>query len=74
MIKVIQEFETEREAKAALSASDYWCSLYDLDEWLRAECKHNNNLSVDEYDTYDRTRTKLREIMEEHSVNLLDYE
>jgi|LWDU01.1.fsa_nt_gi hypothetical protein len=72
MIKITQEFETEQEAKVSLSALDYWCSLYDLDDWLRNECKHNNDLSVDEFDSYDRVRSKILSIMDSHGVNLLD--
>jgi len=71
MIKITQEFETEQEAKVSLSATDYWCSLYDLDNWLRNECKYND-LSADEYDSYDRVRSKILSIMDSHGVNLLD--
>ena len=71
MIKITQEFETEQEAKVALSATDYWCSLYDLDQWLRNECKHND-LSNDEYNAYDNVREKIHSVMETHGVNLLD--
>ena len=73
MIKITQEFETERDAINSLNAEDYWCSLYDLDEWLRSETKYNDNLSDDAYYTYDKVREKLREIMDGHGVNLLDY-
>jgi len=73
MIKITQEFEREQEAANSLKTVDYWCSLFDLDEWLREQVKYNNDLSVDEYDTYDRTREKLRDIMDRHGVNLMDY-
>ena len=74
MIKITQEFDNEREASNSLKSSDYWCSLFDLDEWLREEVKYNNDLSGDTYDAYDKVREKLREIMDRHGVNLLDYE
>ena len=73
MIKITQEFEREQEAVNSLKSSDYWCSLFDLDEWLREEVKYNNDLSGDTYDAYDKVREKLREIMDRHGVNLLDY-
>lgn len=74
MITVTQEFETEREARGALSASNYWCSLFDLDEWLRQEIKHNVTLTDDQEIVYNDVRVKLREIMDSNGVNLLDYE
>jgi len=74
MIKVTQEFETERDVKNQLSATDYWCSLFDLDEWLREQVKYNNDLSGDTYDAYDKVREKIRDIMDRHGVNLLDYD
>ncbi len=74
MITITQEFETEREARGALSASNYWCSLFDLDEWLRQQIKHNVDLSDDQEIAYNRVRVELREIMDNNGVNLLDYE
>ena len=73
MIKVEKEFEGTAEAKVFLSAMDYWGSLYELDEWLRNECKHGN-ISEDRWEAFDDTRTKIREIMESNGVNLLDVE
>jgi len=74
MIKIIQEFDNEREASNSLRTVDYWCSLYDLDEWLRSEVKYNNNLSENTADSFDKVREKLRNIMDRHGVNLLDYD
>ena len=74
MITITQEFETEREARGALSASSYWCSLFDLDEWLRQQIKHNVDLTDDQEIAYNRVRVELREIMDNNGVNLLDYE
>ena len=74
MIKITQEFETEREARGALSASNYWCSLFDLDEWLRQQIKHDVDLTDDQEIVYNDVRVKLRDIMDSNGVNLLDYE
>jgi len=74
MIKITQEFEREQEAANSLKTVDYWCSLYDLDNWLREEVKYNNNLSDATNDAYDEVRNKLRNIMDRHGVNLLDYD
>lgn len=74
MIKITQEFDNERDASNSLKTVDYWCSLYDLDDWLRTETKYNNNLSDDTYNAYDEVREKLRNIMDRHGVNLLDYD
>ena len=73
MIKVEREFESTAEAKVFLSAMEYWGSLYELDGWLRNECKHGN-ISEDKWEAYDNTRTKMRELMEANGVNLLDVE
>ena len=74
MIKITQEFETESEAKGALSAPAYWSSLFELDEWLRQEIKHNVTLTDDQEVAYNEVRVKLREIMDSNGVNLLDME
>jgi len=74
MIKITQEFEFERDASNSLKTTNYWSSLYDLDDWLRTEIKHNNNLSEDTYDAYEEVREKLRNIMDRHGVSLLDYD
>lgn len=74
MIKITQKFETEQEARNALAASQYWCSLFDLDEWLRGEVKHGTDNTEDVEYIYNEVREKLREIMDRNGVNLLDYE
>jgi len=74
MIKITQEFETESEARGALSASNYWCSLFDLDEWLRQQIKHDVDLTDDQEIIYNDVRVKLRDIMDSNGVNLMDYE
>ena len=73
MIKITQEFETEQEAKNALSAFGYWNSLYELDDWLRSQCKYNNDLSEDTYPAYDRVRELIHATMESNAVDLMDY-
>ncbi|MBT6470560.1 MAG: hypothetical protein HOK52_04800 [Candidatus Marinimicrobia bacterium] len=63
---------TEQEAKAVVSWNDYWSSLWELDQWLRNECKHNDELTGDGYDAYDAVRDKIRSIMEDNNCSLED--
>jgi len=55
----------------ALHGLDFLCSLWDLDEWLRGEIKYNaEGKPSEEIDAYDKVRDQLREIMNNHGVNL----
>ena len=50
---------------------DFLLSLWDLDQWLRGEIKYNaEGKPSEEIDAYDKVRDQLREIMNNHNVNL----
>ena len=72
MIKITQEFETEIEARVALSYNAYWGSLFDMDEWLRTQIKHGVDLTDDQEDVLAKAREQLRDIMDSHSCDLLE--
>lgn len=59
------------EAHVHLHATDYFNALWELDMYLRDQTKHQD-LSVDEWDTTQRIRDRLHELMEAHGVSLLD--
>lgn len=61
--------EEESEFRMAVNAGNYYSSLWEMDQWLRSQIKHNDNLSEDEYRAYETARTKLRECMLENDVN-----
>lgn len=49
---------------------DFYFTLWDLDQWLREQTKYVVGLSQDTYDAYETVRDKIREIMNNHGVNL----
>ncbi len=54
----------------AFHGSDFYFSLWDLDQYLRNQCKHNPNLLAGEQlDAIEKVRDELREIMSEHGVD-----
>lgn len=53
-----------------LHGVDFYFSLWDLDQWLREQTKYVVGLSQDTYDAYETVRDKIREIMNNHGVNL----
>jgi len=73
-VSMIFDNLTEREAKAVASWSDYWSSLWELDQWLRNECKHNDDISEDAWNAYDKVREKIRSIMADNNCSLEDLE
>jgi|AJXC01.1.fsa_nt_gi hypothetical protein len=71
MISITQEFETEGQARVALSFNSYFGVLWDFDQELRNQMKHTD-LSDDEYDKVSELRTKLNSLMDIHSVSFED--
>ena len=55
----------------AFNGLNFLLSLWDLDQWLRAQVKYNAEEHTGEVtDALDDVRNKLREIMDDHDVNL----
>lgn len=61
--------EEEPEFRMAVNAGNYHNSLWVFDQWLRSQLKYNDNLTEQEYDTYEKVRDKLHEAMTENDVN-----
>ncbi len=54
----------------ALHGSDFYFSLWDIDQYLRNQSKYNpDNLSGKQLDAVDKVREELHEIMSEHGVD-----
>ena len=73
MSKIILEFDSIEEAQDARDAIDGWKwrhSMWELDQWLRGELKYNDKLSQETYDTYDKLREKIREILNDNGLNI----
>jgi hypothetical protein len=50
--------------------SDFYFSLWDLDQYLRNQVKHNpNKLSGEQLDAIEKVREQLNEIMSEYGVD-----
>jgi hypothetical protein len=61
--------EEETEFKMAVNSSNFYTSLWDMDQWLRSQIKYNESLTDTEYETYEKVRSKLHEIMTDNNVN-----
>ena len=73
MSKIILEFDSVEEAQDARDAIDGWKwkdAMWELDQWLRGELKYNDNLSQETYDTYDKLREKIREVLNDNGLNI----
>ena len=70
MPKAIIEFDLPEEAddfELAVKGRDFMLTLWDLDQWLRNELKHGN-LSGEKYESYDKIRTMLHDLMADYKV------
>jgi hypothetical protein len=61
--------EDEPEFKLALMGSSYHSVLWDLDQELRSDLKHNDSLTDQEYEKVKLIREKLHELMREYGVS-----
>lgn len=69
-MKVTIELEDDSEVYFAINGSNYWNTIWDLDQWLRAETKYNEELSEEKYDAFDLVREKIREFLNDNKVKL----
>lgn len=75
MAKAILEFDLNEPDdvtthKRVMKALDMAIVLWDMDQYLRAQIKYNDNLTSEAYDVLDKTREQLREFMNQHNVDL----
>jgi coproporphyrinogen III oxidase len=64
--------EENAEFELAVNGSKMHSVLWDMDQWLRAQYKYmpDEEYSEDKYETYEKCREHLREIISEHNINL----
>lgn len=62
--------EDHIEFEMAVNASKMYSVLWEMDQWLRAQYKYmpDTEYSQDKYDTFEKCRDQLREIMFENGV------
>ncbi len=77
MAKAILEFDLSEPDdvsvhKRMIKSLDILLVLWDMDQYLRARLKYEDNISEDEYKAVDAAREKLYELMNERSVSLDD--
>ena len=62
--------EDNTEFEMAVNASKMYSVLWDMDQWLRAQYKYmpDAEYSEDKYNTFEKCREHLREIMFENGV------
>jgi hypothetical protein len=64
--------EEHKYAINALNVNSWLHSIWEFDQWLRSECKYNENREEKEIDVIYEVRDKLREILTENSLNIED--
>jgi len=66
--------EDNDDFKLATKGKDWWNVCWEMDQWLRTQYKYmpDAEYSKDKYETYEKCREQLREIMFENGVSLND--
>ena len=64
--------EDQSDFDLAVTASKAQSALWEMDQWLRSQYKYmsDEEYSEDKYETYEKCREQLREIMFENGLNL----
>lgn len=64
--------EDKQDFDFATQGSDWWSVCWEMDQWLRAQYKYmpDEEYSADKYETYEKCREKLLEIISEHNLNI----
>ena len=62
--------EDNTEFETAVNASKMYSVLWEMDQWLRAQYKYMSDAeySEDKYETFEKCRDQLREIMFENGI------
>lgn len=63
-------FDQEDDLLDAINGYKFRLALVDLDQFLRNEMKHNDNLTEDQYNYAYILRNKLHEFIHNYNVNL----
>ena len=73
-MKAILEFnlpEDQTEYQIVNDASKMFSVIWDMKQWLRSQTKHApDSMSDDTYNTFEKCREKLNELLVDNQVNL----
>lgn len=63
--------EDQSDFDLAVNGAKAQVALWEMDQWLRAQYKYmsDDEYSEDKYETFEKCRERLREIMFEHGLN-----
>ena len=63
--------DDDHEFKMATSGASMHSVLWEMDQWLRAQYKYmpDSEYSKDKYETYEKCRERLRELIMENNVS-----
>ena len=67
--------EDKQDFDLATKASNWWQVCWEMDRWLRAECKYtlsDDAYSEDKYNAYQEARRQLSMLMQQNGVSLDD--
>jgi hypothetical protein len=73
MGKIILEFdsiEEQDDARDALDGYKWKLAMWDIDQHLRSELKYNDNIEANVYDTLEKLRDEIRDILEGYGIQL----
>ena len=64
--------EEQPEFELAVNGAKMQLVLWEMDQWLRVQYKYmpDNEYSKDKYETYEKCRDKLRDLMLENGVDI----
>jgi hypothetical protein len=64
--------EDHKDAINALKVNDFIHCMWELDQWLRAECKYNEKRTEKEIDAFYEAREKLNDLLYENGLKLYE--
>lgn len=69
-MKATLTFDEEDELMDAVNGYKYKLALWDMNQYLRSEIKHNDNLTAEEYDYAEKVREKLIQLINDYNIQL----
>lgn len=63
-------FDEESDLLVAINGYKYKLALWYLEQFLRSEMKHNDNLTPEQYDYAEKIREKLYELLNDYNLQL----
>lgn len=63
-------FDEEEDLLTAINGYKYKLALWYLDQYLRSEMKHNDDLTPEQYDYAEKIREKLYELLNDYNLQI----